>query len=86
MPRKHIVAPSSLAAGHLTLVPALKEALTSLGREDLPLVIGGVIPPQDHAELYNAGVVAIFVPGTDLPAAALQVLAILAGQAGAGAA
>ena len=81
-----IVAPSSLAAGHLTLVPALKEALTSLGREDLPLVIGGVIPPQDHAELYNAGVVAIFGPGTDLPAAALQVLAILAGQAGAGAA
>jgi methylmalonyl-CoA mutase len=74
-----IVAPSSLAAGHLTLVPALRQALTRLGREDLPLVIGGVIPPQDHDELYKDGVVAIFGPGTALPAAALQVLEILAG-------
>ena len=69
---------SSLAAGHLTLVPALRQVLTSLGRADLPLVIGGVVPPQDHDELYKDGVVAIFGPGTKLPAAALQVLEILA--------
>jgi len=79
-----IVAPSSLAAGHLTLVPALRQALTRLGRDDLPLVIGGVIPPQDHDELYKDGVVAIFAPGTALPAAALRVLEILAGQAASG--
>ena len=79
-----IVAASSLAAGHLTLVPALRTALAGLGRDDLPLVIGGVVPPQDHDELYKDGVVAIFGPGTDLPAAALKVLEILARQASRG--
>ncbi|HUU34074.1 MAG TPA: cobalamin-dependent protein [Vicinamibacterales bacterium] len=74
-----IVAPSSLAAGHLTLVPALRKALVGLGRDDLPIVIGGVVPPQDHKELYADGVAAIFGPGTALPAAALKVLDILAG-------
>jgi len=76
--RADIVGPSSLAAGHLTLVPALKRALVELGRDDLPIVIGGVIPPQDHDELYADGVAAIFGPGTGLPAAALRVLEILA--------
>ena len=74
-----IVAASSLAAGHLTLVPALRTALAGLGRGDLPLVVGGVVPPQDHDELYRDGVAAIFGPGTAIPGAALKVLEILAG-------
>ena len=76
-----IVGASSLAAGHLTLVPTLRRALVELGRDNLPLVIGGVIPPQDHDELHKDGVAAIFGPGRDLPAAALRILAILAGRA-----
>ena len=82
--RVDIVAPSSLAAGHLTLVPALRQALARLGRDDLPMVIGGVIPPQDHDELFKDGVAAIFGPGTAIPGAALRVLEILAGQAASG--
>ncbi len=66
----HIVGASSLAAGHLTLAPALIEALKELGREDILVVIGGVIPPQDYDALKAAGVAAIFPPGTVIAEAA----------------
>ncbi|MFC7395891.1 methylmalonyl-CoA mutase [Chelatococcus sp. GCM10030263] len=66
----HIVGVSSLAAGHLTLVPALKEALARLGRDDILVVVGGVIPPQDFDALREAGAAAIFPPGTVIPEAA----------------
>ena len=72
-----IVGPSSLAAGHLALVPALRQALTKLGHENMPIVIGGVIPPQDYDELYRDGVLAIFGPGTAIPPAGLKILEIL---------
>jgi methylmalonyl-CoA mutase len=75
-----IVGPSSLAAGHLTLVPALRQALTKLGHESMPIVIGGVIPPQDYDELYKDGALAIFGPGTAIPTAALKILEILEHQ------
>ena len=77
----HIVGASSLAAGHLTLVPALIAALKELGREDILVVAGGVIPPCDHAALHEAGVAAVFVPGTVIPEAALGLLRILADRA-----
>ncbi|UCG34513.1 MAG: methylmalonyl-CoA mutase [Phycisphaerales bacterium] len=70
----HIVGVSSLAAGHLTLVPQLRDELVSLGRGDIMVVVGGVIPPQDHDALYKAGVTAIFQPGTVISAAALTLL------------
>jgi methylmalonyl-CoA mutase len=70
----HVVGISSLAAGHLTLVPALKEALTGLGRPDILIVLGGVIPKEHFEELANAGVDAIFPPGTVIPEAAEEVL------------
>jgi methylmalonyl-CoA mutase len=73
----HIVGASSLAAGHLTLVPSLIQALKALGREDILVVAGGVIPPCDHAALHEAGVAAVFVPGTVIPVAALNLIAIL---------
>src|SRR4029077_3326272 len=60
----HIVGVNSLAAGHLTLVPALKTALTDLGRPDIMIVVGGVIPPGDIPALHDAGAVAVFGPGT----------------------
>ncbi|MGZ0187235.1 MAG: methylmalonyl-CoA mutase [Alphaproteobacteria bacterium] len=66
----HIVGASSLAAGHLTLAPALIAALKELGREDILVVIGGVIPPQDYDALTDAGVAAIFPPGTVIAEAA----------------
>jgi methylmalonyl-CoA mutase len=66
----HIVGVSSLAAGHLILVPALKEALARLGRDDIMVVVGGVIPPQDFEALREAGAAAIFPPGTVIPEAA----------------
>ncbi len=66
----HIVGASSLAAGHLTLAPALIEALKQEGREDILVVIGGVIPPQDYDALNKAGVAAIFPPGTVIAEAA----------------
>ena len=72
-----IVGPSSLAAGHLTLVPALRQALTSLGHKTMPIVLGGVIPPQDYDELYRDGALAIFGPGTAIPTAGLTILEIL---------
>jgi methylmalonyl-CoA mutase len=70
----HVVGVSSLAAGHLTLVPALKAALEKAGRPDIAIVVGGVIPPQDYPTLLNMGVAAVFGPGTVIPDAALKVL------------
>ena len=70
----HIVGASSLAAGHLTLVPELKAALASLGRPDILVVVGGVIPPGDHDALYAAGAAAIFPPGTVISEAAGRLL------------
>src|ERR687886_2916758 len=60
----HIVGVNSLAAGHLTLVPALRDELAALGRDDIMVVVGGVIPPRDYEELRAAGATAIFGPGT----------------------
>ncbi|MCB9706171.1 MAG: methylmalonyl-CoA mutase [Myxococcales bacterium] len=74
----HVVGVSSLAAGHLTLVPALQAALRRLGREDILVVVGGVIPPQDHATLREMGVAAVFGPGTVLSQAAAEILRRLA--------
>src|SRR6202021_175489 len=70
----HIVGVSSLAAGHLTLVPALKAALAEAERDDIMVVVGGVIPPQDFDELRAAGAAAIFGPGTVIPDAAYDLL------------
>src|SRR6185312_1580403 len=70
----HIVGVNSLAAGHLTLVPALRDALAELGRPDILIVVGGVIPPQDFDELRAAGAAAIFPPGTVLAESALALL------------
>ena len=73
----HIVGASSLAAGHLTLVPELQAELKELGRPDIMIVVGGVIPPSDHDELRAAGAEAIFGPGTVIADAALELLAAL---------
>jgi len=73
----HIVGASSLAAGHLTLVPELRAALDKEGREDIMIVVGGVIPPQDFDALYAAGAKAIFPPGTAIPEAAIDLMAKL---------
>ncbi|TYK43440.1 methylmalonyl-CoA mutase [Actinomadura decatromicini] len=78
----HVVGVNSLAAGHLTLVPALRAELAALGREDIMIVVGGVIPPGDFAELRAAGAAAIFGPGTVLADAALGLLAELAARLG----
>lgn len=70
----HIIGVSSLAAGHKTLVPALKEELSSAGRDDIMIVTGGVIPPQDYAALHQMGADAIFPPGTVITDAAIDLL------------
>ncbi|HKR88615.1 MAG TPA: cobalamin-dependent protein, partial [Phenylobacterium sp.] len=70
----HVVGASSLAAGHLTLVPELKAELAKLGRPDIMVVVGGVIPPEDFQALTDMGVAAIFIPGTAVPDAAITVL------------
>ncbi|SBV93254.1 methylmalonyl-CoA mutase [uncultured Alphaproteobacteria bacterium] len=70
----HVVGVSSLAAGHLTLVPALREELKKLGREDILIIVGGVIPPQDFQALYDFGAAAIFPPGTVVSESAKEVL------------
>ena len=70
----HVVGVSSLAAGHLTLVPELKRELESLGREDIVIVVGGVVPPQDFDELLASGAAAIYPPGTVISAAASELL------------
>ena len=70
----HIVGASSLAAGHLTLVPELRAALDAHGRQDVMIVVGGVVPPQDHDAVRAAGAAAIFGPGTVIPDAAAKLL------------
>jgi methylmalonyl-CoA mutase len=70
----HAVGASSLAAGHLTLVPELKAELAKLGRPDIMVVVGGVIPPEDFKALQEMGVAAIFTPGTVIPESAIVVL------------
>jgi methylmalonyl-CoA mutase len=77
----HVVGVSSLAAGHLTLVPELKRALDSLGRPDIVIVVGGVVPPQDHDALRAAGAAHIFGPGTVIAEAALELLEDLRARA-----
>jgi methylmalonyl-CoA mutase len=78
----HVVGVSSLAAGHLTLVPALREALAGVGRPDIMIVVGGVIPPGDFDELYGAGATAIYPPGTVIADAAVSLLQKLAERLG----
>lgn len=73
----HVLGVSSLAAGHKTLVPAVMEELKKLGREDIMVIAGGVIPTQDYDFLYEAGVAAIFGPGTSIPKAAIKMLEIM---------
>ena len=74
----HVIGASSLAAGHLTLVPALREELRKLGREDIMIVVGGVVPPRDFDALYEAGAAAIFPPGTVIGEAAAELVEELA--------
>lgn len=76
----HIIGVSSLAAGHLTLVPELKAALASEGRQDIIIVVGGVIPPEDYDALFEAGASAIFGPGTVIAEAASELLEKLNSQ------
>jgi methylmalonyl-CoA mutase len=82
----HVVGVNSLAAGHLTLVPALRDALAEQGRPDILIVVGGVIPPQDFDELRAAGAAAIFPPGTVISTAAVDLLTTLNEQLSAGSA
>ncbi|MCP1145166.1 methylmalonyl-CoA mutase [Lysinibacillus endophyticus] len=70
----HCVGVSSLAAGHKTLVPELVEELKKLGREDIIVIVGGVIPAQDYEYLYDSGAVAIFGPGTVIPVSAMKII------------
>lgn len=78
----HIVGVNSLAAGHLSLVPALRDELAAQGRPDIMIIAGGVIPPQDYDALRAAGAAAIFPPGTVIPDAALALLADLSARLG----
>ena len=73
----HILGVSSLAAGHKTLVPQVIEELKAYGRDDIMVIVGGVIPKQDYQYLFNAGAVAVFGPGTKISDAAIQILEIL---------
>jgi len=73
----HVLGVSSLAAGHNTLVPQVIEELKKLGREDILVIVGGVIPPQDYDFLYKSGVAGIFGPGTVIPLAAQEILTTL---------
>ena len=78
----HIVGVSSLAAGHLTLVPELRRELAARGRGDIMIVVGGVVPPQDHQALLDAGAQAIFPPGTVIAEAAVDLLSKLSASLG----
>jgi methylmalonyl-CoA mutase len=80
----HIIGVSSLAAGHLTLVPDLQAALEKEGRGDIMIVVGGVIPPSDYETLFKAGAKAVFGPGTNIPQAAADLLDKLNAQMGYG--
>ena len=73
----HIIGVSSLAAGHKTLVPKVIEELKKHGREDIMVIVGGVIPPQDYQFLFDAGAVAVYGPGTKISEAAIDLLQIL---------
>jgi methylmalonyl-CoA mutase len=73
----HILGISSLAAGHKTLVPQVMEELRKLGRDDIMVIVGGVIPSQDYKFLYDAGVVGVFGPGTPIPEAAIRILKVM---------
>ena len=73
----HILGVSSLAAGHKTLVPQVIEELAKLGREDILVVVGGVIPHQDYQFLYDSGAAAIFGPGTVIANAAAKILEVM---------
>ena len=73
----HILGVSSLAAGHKTLVPEVIGALKALKRDDILVIVGGVIPKPDYDFLYEAGVVGIFGPGTRIPDAAIEILELL---------
>ena len=77
----HVVGVSSLAAGHKTLVPQLMDELRKLYRDDILVVVGGVIPPQDYEFLYRAGVAGIYGPGTVIPVAAQRIITILESRA-----
>jgi len=70
----HIVGVSSLAAGHLTLVPMLRQELVRLGRPDIMIVVGGVVPATDHEALREAGAAYIFGPGTNISSAAIKII------------
>jgi methylmalonyl-CoA mutase len=76
----HVVGVSSLAAGHLVLVPALRAELDKLGGQDIMITVGGVIPPDDFAELYADGAVAIYPPGTIIPESAVELMGKLLAQ------
>jgi methylmalonyl-CoA mutase len=78
----HVVGVSSLAAGHLTLVPQLRDEVAKRGRDDIMIVVGGVIPPEDYSALFEAGVSAVFGPGTVLGDAAVKLLRELADRLG----
>ncbi len=80
----HVVGVSSLAAGHLMLVPELREALAAHGRSDVAIVVGGVIPPDDHDALLAAGASAVFPPGTVVAEAAVELLDALGSDTAAG--
>jgi methylmalonyl-CoA mutase len=73
----HVVGVSTQAAGHKTLVPALIQALKDQGANDILVVTGGVIPPKDYPMLRDAGVAGIYGPGTNIPAAAAEILGII---------
>jgi methylmalonyl-CoA mutase len=73
----HVLGVSSLAAGHKTLVPEVIKALKDRGREDIMVIVGGVIPSADYQYLFDAGAVAVFGPGTKISQAAIDLLEIL---------
>ena len=73
----HVLGVSSLAGGHKTLIPQVIDDLKKIGREDIMVVAGGVIPTQDYEYLYRSGVVAIFGPGTSVAGAATKILELL---------
>jgi methylmalonyl-CoA mutase len=73
----HVLGVSSLAAGHKTLVPELIEELKNLGREDIMVIAGGVIPQQDYDFLFKAGVFGVYGPGTKISKAAQEILGLL---------
>jgi len=76
----HVVGVSSLAAGHLVLVPALRQELDKMGGQDILITVGGVIPPDDYEQLYRDGAVAIYPPGTVIPDSAIELMEKLLGE------